>query len=207
MHGSTAIPRRIGTGQVAPTCSRPPNCAPRTAATSGCARSAARRATAVSTRSSVAIRDAYLHISGVGSLNQLQCTFDMPPGRDATIGGYRLELFYDDDEARVNGRKMEIRQLSAIREQVRGRTAARSCRVGREVLSHRAPPARSLGRARHRARRARLSVPLAKPGCRRYRGLRPGTLGRPLRLAAAGPAEAVTMPARAGRRARFRLGI
>ena len=53
------------------------------------------------------VRDAYLHISGVGSLNQLQCTFDMPPGRDATIGGYRLELFYDDDEARVNGREME----------------------------------------------------------------------------------------------------
>ena len=55
-----------------------------------------------------AIRDTYLHISGVGSANQLQCTFDMPPGRDGTVRGFRLELFDGDEVGKVDGQPLEL---------------------------------------------------------------------------------------------------
>lgn len=55
-----------------------------------------------------AIRDSYLHVSGVGSPNQLQCTFDMPAGRDATVGGFRLELFDGDERGKVNGQTLPL---------------------------------------------------------------------------------------------------
>ena len=154
------------------------------------------------------VRDAYLHISGVGSLNQLQCTFDMPPGRDATIGGYRLELFYDDDEARVDGRKMDDRQLPrfenkyvAGRQQGRVAWGEKSYRITHPQLGHWLE--HDLARVERR-----FSVSQEKPavgGMEAPAGDRQGA--PPFAGYAPLPAEAVTMPARAGRRARFRLGI
>jgi hypothetical protein len=54
------------------------------------------------------ILDAYLSISGVDSPVQLHCSFDMPrttapPGRTP-----RLELFYNDDEGRFAGDKLQL---------------------------------------------------------------------------------------------------
>ena len=149
------------------------------------------------------VRDAYLHISGVGSLNQLQCTFDMPPGRDATIGGYRLELFYDDDEARVDGRKMETdsfprfeNKYVAGRQQGRVAWGERSYRIAHDKLGHWVE--HDLASVERRLS-DRIAIQPAKPGA--ARGVLPIAGRAPL------PTEAVTTPAQAGRRARFRLGI
>lgn len=48
------------------------------------------------------ISASYLHFSGVSELGQLQCTFDMPAGNDDG-STFRWELFFDDDEAHLDG--------------------------------------------------------------------------------------------------------
>jgi len=73
-----------------------------------------------------AVRQSYLHISGIGSLNQMECTFDMPRGVDATVGGYRLELFDRDDVARVDGEAIDLSAFPRFQNKyVSGRTAGR----------------------------------------------------------------------------------
>jgi hypothetical protein len=54
-----------------------------------------------------AIRGARLEVGGIGSPNQLHCTFEMPAGTTAASGGYRLELFYEDG-ARVDGQPLAV---------------------------------------------------------------------------------------------------
>lgn len=49
------------------------------------------------------IGEAYLNFSGVGSIEQLECTFDMPDADGTGEPGFRWELFFDDDEAHLNG--------------------------------------------------------------------------------------------------------
>src|SRR5262249_24372063 len=55
-----------------------------------------------------AVRDSYLNISGVSSLNQLECTFDVPRGRAPFAGGFRLELFDSDEEAHIDGKRLDL---------------------------------------------------------------------------------------------------
>lgn len=55
-----------------------------------------------------AVERSYLHFSGVGALGQLQCTFDMPEAPLAGEPGFRWELFYDDNEAHLDGVKRPL---------------------------------------------------------------------------------------------------
>ncbi|TMQ06553.1 MAG: hypothetical protein E6J91_37630 [Deltaproteobacteria bacterium] len=57
-----------------------------------------------------AINKAYLNFSGVGAVGQLECTFDMPAAEGTDEPGFRWELFFDDDEAHLNG---DVRLLDA----------------------------------------------------------------------------------------------
>ena len=54
------------------------------------------------------ISGAYLHWSGVGELGQLQCTFDMPAADGTGEAGFRWELFFDDDEAHLDGATVSL---------------------------------------------------------------------------------------------------
>ena len=51
---------------------------------------------------------AYLLVSGVGSWNQLHCSFDIPRASAPAGCSPRLELFYDDDEGRFAGKKLPL---------------------------------------------------------------------------------------------------
>jgi hypothetical protein len=54
------------------------------------------------------VADSYLHVSGVGSPYQLQCSFDIP-GASAPAGrSPRLELFYDDKKGRFAGDDLQL---------------------------------------------------------------------------------------------------
>jgi hypothetical protein len=74
--------------------------------------------------------DAYLSVSGVGTWNQLHCSFDVPrasapPGRSP-----RLELFYSDDKGRFAGEPLELDEFPRF-ENKYGRLAwgARQCTI------------------------------------------------------------------------------
>jgi hypothetical protein len=54
------------------------------------------------------IQNAYLNISGVGSLNQLECSFDIPRAVSPPGKSPRLELFYDDRIGRFAGDDIEL---------------------------------------------------------------------------------------------------
>ncbi len=49
------------------------------------------------------VANAYLNISGVGSLNGLECSFDIPRAQAPSGITPRLELFYDDKQAKFAG--------------------------------------------------------------------------------------------------------
>ncbi len=49
------------------------------------------------------VTDAYLNISGVGSANGLECSFDIPRASAPAGASPRLELFYDDKKGRFAG--------------------------------------------------------------------------------------------------------
>jgi hypothetical protein len=49
------------------------------------------------------ILSAYLHVSGVGSPYQLQCSFDVPRAKSPPGKSPRLELFYDDRQGKFAG--------------------------------------------------------------------------------------------------------
>ena len=72
------------------------------------------------------VRAAYLHFSGIGALGQLQCTFDMPDAAGTGEPGFRWELFFDDDEARLDGETHGIDDYPRFEGRyVEGRTAGR----------------------------------------------------------------------------------
>ncbi|MEP7346487.1 MAG: hypothetical protein ABI877_14545, partial [Gemmatimonadaceae bacterium] len=54
------------------------------------------------------VRASYLHLSGIGELGQLQCTFDMPEATGTDEPGFRWELFFSDDQAHLNGAAQEM---------------------------------------------------------------------------------------------------
>jgi hypothetical protein len=54
------------------------------------------------------IQNAYLNISGVGSVNQLECSFDIPRASSPPGKSPRLELFYDDRVGRFAGDDIEL---------------------------------------------------------------------------------------------------
>jgi hypothetical protein len=54
------------------------------------------------------VQNAYLNISGVGSLNQLECSFDIPRATSPAGKSPRLELFYDDRIGRFAGDDIEL---------------------------------------------------------------------------------------------------
>jgi|GEM_PF-3269904 len=72
------------------------------------------------------IEQSYLHFSGVGELGQLQCTFDRPAPLHARERAFRLELFFDDNVARVDGTNLEIDEFPRFEgPYVRGRAVGR----------------------------------------------------------------------------------
>jgi len=72
------------------------------------------------------IRAAYLHFSGVGAIEQLQCTFDMPEATGTGEPGFRWELFFGDDEAHLDGKTVDLDGYPRFEGRyVEGRTAGR----------------------------------------------------------------------------------
>jgi hypothetical protein len=57
------------------------------------------------------VRDTYLDVSGVGTLNDLACVVDVPTGVDRTVGGFRLDVQDDDDSARVDDAPLPVDEL------------------------------------------------------------------------------------------------
>lgn len=54
------------------------------------------------------IRNAYLNVSGVGSLNELECSFDIPRASAPAGKSPRLELFYDSKTGRFAGDNLQL---------------------------------------------------------------------------------------------------
>ena len=54
------------------------------------------------------VANAYLHISGVGSANGLECSFDVPRAQSPAGKSPRLELFYSDKKGKFAGDDLEL---------------------------------------------------------------------------------------------------
>jgi hypothetical protein len=57
------------------------------------------------------VRDTYLDVSGVGTPSSLACELDVPRGVDASVGGFRLDVQDEDDDARVDGQPLPVAEL------------------------------------------------------------------------------------------------